>query len=90
MRQLQSETTKPISFDSESLVYELLGVKLSISQSDGELNLKAVLPPDSYFSIGFGADMVNTDMLVWQATPGNPVATDMWSSSYSAPQEDAK
>ena len=48
------------------------------------------MPLNSYFAIGFGADMVNTDMLLWQATPGSPIAKDMWSSTFSTPQVDTQ
>lgn len=42
---------------------------------------------NKYFSIGFGSSMVNTDMLIFQAT-GSGTVTDAYSKDYAAPPPD--
>ena len=51
----------------------------------------ARIQKNSYFAIGFGQTMTNTDMWLWQAQGANSTVTDMWSVSNSVmPIIDAK
>jgi len=60
--------------------------------------LEATIPENSFFAIGFGYTMLQTDMIVWQAYPTdvsdvqNPVqkwvVSDRWSTIFGMPDED--
>jgi len=54
-----------------------------------ELVLKVQMPEDSYFAIGFGASMTNTDMIAWFHQKGRGFATDLWSTQWGRPSTDA-
>ena len=47
------------------------------------------MPDQHWFSIGFGTSMTNVDMISWFADGDNSYAKDYWSTSRSAPAEDA-
>ena len=53
-----------------------------------EIVFKAVVPDNSWFSIGFGTTMSDTDMIAWFVTNGVGSARDYWSTFYSAPALD--
>jgi len=55
----------------------------------GNLIFKAVIPNNSWFSIGFGPTMTDTDMIAWFAEKGVGSVKDYWSGSHSAPEEDS-
>ena len=48
------------------------------------------MPNNSYFAIGFGRGMYNTDMILWQANSANSITSDLWSTSESTPNLDKK
>ena len=43
------------------------------------------VPDNSWFSIGFGQDMYDTDMILWQASGSNSKAMDLYSTGHSTP-----
>ena len=51
----------------------------------GELVLKAELPDNSWFGIGFGATMTNTDMITWSVKNGQGEVFDAYSFSHGMP-----
>ena len=57
--------------------------------AEQELVLKLVMPETSWFAIGFGSNMEDTDMIAWFNGDGNGFAKDYWSSGYGRPAEDA-
>jgi len=52
------------------------------------LVFKVVMPNNSWFSIGFGATMKNTDMIAWFADNKVGLTKDYWSTSHKDPVED--
>lgn len=54
-----------------------------------DLVMRATIPDKSWFAIGFGAKMENTDMIGWHAENGVGYTKDYWSTSYGTPREDA-
>jgi hypothetical protein len=53
-----------------------------------ELVFKAVIPNNSWFAIGFGPTMTNTDMIAWFADDKIGETRDLWSTSHAAPKID--
>ena len=53
-----------------------------------EMVFKAVVPDDSWFSIGFGPTMTNTDMILWTVDKGVGRVADLFSFGQSTPMED--
>ena len=53
-----------------------------------ELVFKAVVPNNTWFSIGFGESMTNTDMIGWFVKDKAGSNVDYWSTSQAAPVED--
>lgn len=53
-----------------------------LDEAASELVLIADIPNDSWFAIGFGTSMTNTDMIVWFAKQGQGAIRDLWSSGY--------
>ena len=49
---------------------------------------QTVMPDNSWFAIGFGNSMSNTDMISWFVNNGSGSALDYFSESYSAPELD--
>ena len=54
-----------------------------------EIVFKAVVPDNSWFSIGFGNSMSNTDMIAWHVSDGVGESLDYYSTSHSAPELDS-
>lgn len=56
----------------------------------GVVDFSAELPVNTWFSIGFGSNMFNTDMITMQAytTLAKSQINDMWSTSVSTPTFD--
>lgn len=50
--------------------------------------LEATLIEGTWFGVGFGNSMIDTDMIVWQANGKDSKAIDLWSDTYAQPQED--
>ena len=50
----------------------------------------ASVPVDNYFSIGFGSNMYNTDMILWQNSASSAKTTDLWSTSHARPVSDTR
>lgn len=51
--------------------------------------MKVVMPETSWFSIGFGASMEDTDMIAWFNKGGKGQTRDLWSGGYGRPATDA-
>ena len=49
---------------------------------------RATIPNNSWFAIGFGAKMENTDMIGWHADNGVGSTKDYWSDGYGTPAID--
>ena len=47
------------------------------------------MPPNTYFAIGFGYTMLDTDMIIWQADENGPVVKDLWATGYGKVEFDA-
>ena len=60
-----------------------------IDIESNDLVLRATIPDGSWFAIGFGAKMPNTDMIGWHAENGVGITKDYWSDGYGTPREDA-
>lgn len=43
------------------------------------------VPVNNYFALGFGVDMVNTDMILWTADGISSSTKDLWSTGYLTP-----
>lgn len=63
-------------------------LKTCFDVTSQELVFEVDQPDDSWFSIGFGNTMSNTDMISWSVNNGKGKARDLWSTNYSAPIED--
>lgn len=57
-------------------------------QLAGELAFKAIVPNNSWLSIGFGTTMTDTDMIAWFVDEGQGTVQDLFSTKYAAPLED--
>jgi hypothetical protein len=55
----------------------------------GQLIFKAVIPNNSWFSIGFGPSMTDCDMITWFAENKTGSTKDYWSDSHATPEEDS-
>lgn len=53
-----------------------------------EIVFKAVVPDNSWLSIGFGPTMTNTDMISWTVFNGSGITKDLYSASYGTPTTD--
>lgn len=53
-----------------------------------EIVMKATIPNKSYLSIGFGANMRGTDMIVWRWKDSEVEVDNLFSSGYSKPPSD--
>ena len=53
-----------------------------------DLVLRTVVPDNSWFSIGFGKSMENTDMMTWFVDNGTGRTVDYWSVDKKRPKED--
>ena len=75
----------------ETTTYEFeRGVTLDVSFDvpQSEILMKATIPIDSYFAIGFGATMDNTDMIVWRSKGTETFVDNLFSLDRSVPQTD--
>ena len=50
----------------------------------------ANLPPNKYLGLGFGQDMINTDMILWQNYGASSLTSDLWSKFEDTPARDAQ
>jgi len=50
-----------------------------------EIVFKAVVPDQSWFSIGFGSSMTDCDMIAWRVTRGKGKVEDYWCSGSHHP-----
>lgn len=57
-------------------------------KNGARLVFKVKIPNNSWFSIGFGASMTNTDMIAWFANDKVGLTKDYWSTSHDDPEED--
>ena len=48
------------------------------------------MPPTSWFGIGFGSVMINTDMITWTTKNGEASVEDQYSYNESPPTRDTK
>jgi hypothetical protein len=84
--------TNPIEQNGASIKFKLDNTDLTLSwdQLTSKLQMVVDVPSNQYFSIGFGASMVDTDMIVWQTPSSGPSTTDLWSTSNGKPSTDAQ
>eukprot|EP00355_Strombidium_rassoulzadegani_P001374 CAMPEP_0168612962 /NCGR_PEP_ID=MMETSP0449_2-20121227/3195_1 /TAXON_ID=1082188 /ORGANISM="Strombidium rassoulzadegani, Strain ras09" /LENGTH=154 /DNA_ID=CAMNT_0008653559 /DNA_START=7 /DNA_END=471 /DNA_ORIENTATION=+ len=81
----------PALFDSVSAIETFEnGPVFDISNVGGSSKLKfdVTVPENQYFAIAFGGGMINTDMVLFQATELG-VVTDLWSTGYWTPSTDS-
>lgn len=57
-------------------------------ESSQELVFHAKVPDNTYFSIGFGENMISTDMIAWSVKDGVGSIRDLWSFGFTKPRED--
>ena len=57
-------------------------------QGTEELVFRVVMPPTSWFGIGFGAVMANADMITWTTKNGQASVEDQYSYGHSPPTKD--
>ena len=55
-----------------------------------DLVFRVVVPDNSWFSIGFGNTMTNTDMITWSVENETGRTVDYWSTDREKPKEDIK
>ena len=81
----------PYFNDGSVVKYSFAGNDLQISWdvTNQVVTLVAVVPENNYFSVGFGRDMYNTDMILWQNKASSAVTTDLWSKDRGTPKADA-
>ena len=53
--------------------------------NDTHIKFDVTIPSNSYLAVGFGKDMYNTDMIIYQALNGNNAALGTWSTGHSCP-----
>jgi len=54
------------------------------------LYFEAKVPNNSWFSIGFGQTMSNTDMIAWRAASDQSDSLDLYSTGYGLPATDGE
>ena len=76
-----------IESESENFNATWGGQRLNIAydSSAGELVFTAVVQDQSYLAVGFGAGMVDTDMILWLADGDKSEVLDLWSLDYARP-----
>ena len=50
-----------------------------------EIVFKTSMPPNTYFAIGFGYTMIDTDMIIWNGYAEGPDAIDLWATEFDQP-----
>jgi hypothetical protein len=55
---------------------------------ESELYMTVTVPTNTWFAIGFGSQMVDTDMIVWHADAEEPYSEDYKSFSKGKPTVD--
>ena len=48
------------------------------------------MPENTWFAIGFGVTMIDTDMILWQSHSDNPEITDLWATGFGKLEADAE
>ncbi len=57
--------------------------------SEGEtINFIVNVPHNSYFAIGFGTSMTDTDMLAFRSSKDKSKVEDLWSTGHTKPMTD--
>ena len=76
-----------IESESENFNATWGGQRLNIAydSSAEELVFTAVVQDQSYLAVGFGAGMVDTDMILWLADGDKSEVLDLWSLDYARP-----
>ena len=54
----------------------------------GDIVFRTIIPNNSWFAIGFGTKMVNTDMIGWFVDNKVGSTRDLWSTGYGQPADD--
>ncbi len=57
-------------------------------EHDDRLKIILRMPDRNWFSIGFGSDMTDTDMIAWHADGEASYVKDYWSTKKDTPKED--
>lgn len=57
--------------------------------NDTYMGIKAEVTLDSYLGIGFGTDMVDTDMIIFQAYSTTPVFNNYYSTDFELPSPES-
>lgn len=75
---------------SNNSLVDPFAMEFSYDQKINTVNFKAELPQNTWFSVGFGPTMFNTDMILMQAfsTVSKSAISDMWSTKESTPAYD--
>ena len=60
---------------------------MSVDLEQEEIVLETIMPRDTYFAIGFGYSMIETDMILWQSPPFVNVS-DLWATEFDEPEVD--
>ena len=72
-----------------SVQFKLFHNDLNIRLIDkNTFQMTATVPDSNYFAIGFGENMYNTDMILWQAEQEKSRVTDLWAIHHMEPQRD--
>jgi hypothetical protein len=48
--------------------------------------MEALIRDNSYFGVGFGENMTNTNMMLFRATPSGCIIQDTWSTGHKPPK----
>lgn len=58
--------------------------------SENVVKFDVTVKANSYFAIGYGPSMFDTDMVMWTADGSNSKTTDLWSTSHARPSTDSQ
>ena len=67
------------------LFHDTFSLTAQIDIEQEEIVMKTIMPDNTYFAIGFGYSMIETDMIIWQAYPGRPEVADLWATEFAQP-----
>ena len=83
-----SYKTVPATSASSTEVHYLLSedsLKVTWDQTTSVVTFEVTVPTNTYFGLGFGPTMTNTDMILWQNYGDASLVTDLWSNTNVTP-----
>ena len=81
----------PSATTSSSATYVLReDRRVKFDWTEDTLLITALVPRNTYFAVGFGRTMTDTDMIIWQNYGIDSPTTDLWSTGYSRPSTDSR